>query len=127
MPPGDEECLGADISKPIHGGAQRMDKINSHHDRASAFCKRNGAHSTGFQCKTLRIMRRIIGVLVFALTVLIACEKPAYAYTDPGSALLIWQIAVSLLIGAAYYFRKFITRLVGKGDKAKKEDGVGGD
>jgi hypothetical protein len=28
-----------------------------------------------------------------------------------------------LLIGAAYYFRKFITRLIGKGDKAKREDG----
>jgi hypothetical protein len=74
-------------------------------------------------------MRRIIAVLVFALTVLIACEKPAYAfqYTDPGSALLIWQIAVSLLIGTAYYFRKFIIRLIRKGDKAKREDGVGSD
>jgi hypothetical protein len=72
-------------------------------------------------------MRRIIGALVFALMVLIACEKPAYAYTDPGSALLIWQIAGSLLIGAAYYFRKFITRLIGKGRKGKKEDGGGGD
>jgi hypothetical protein len=101
--------------------------MNSHHDKASAFCRRNGAHSTEFPCKTLRIMRRIIGVPVFALIVLIACEKPAYAYTDPGSALLVWQIAGSLLIGAAYYFRKFITRLIGKGGKAKKEDGVGGD
>jgi peptidoglycan/LPS O-acetylase OafA/YrhL len=72
-------------------------------------------------------MRRIIGVLVFALAVLIACEKPAYAYTDPGSVLLVWQIGASFLIGAAYYFRKFITRLIGKGGKAKKEDGVDGD
>ena len=101
--------------------------MNSHHDRGSAFSNANAAHSTEFQCKTLRIIRRIIGVLVFALTVLIACEKPAYAYTDPGSAALIWQIAVSALIGASYYFRRFITRLVGKGDKAKKEDGGGGD
>ena len=127
LPPGYAEGLGPDISKPIHRGAQRMDKMNSHYDRASAFSNRNAPHSTGFQCKTLRITRRIIGVLVFALTVLIAFEKPAYAYTDPGSALLIWQIAASALIGAAYYFRKFITRLIGKGDKAKGEDGVGGD
>ena len=60
--------------------------MNSHYGRASAFSNRNAAHSTEFLCKTLRIMRQIIGVLVFALTVLIACEKPAYAYTDPGSA-----------------------------------------
>jgi hypothetical protein len=104
-----------------------MNKMNSDRHRASAFANRHAAHATEFQCKTLRIMGRIIGVLVFALTVLIACEKPAYAYTDPGSALLIWQIAGSFLIGAAYYFRKFIIRLIGKGDKAKKEDGVDGD
>ena len=101
--------------------------MNSQHERGSAFANANAAHSTEFHYKTLRIVRRIIGVLVFALTVLIACEKPAYAYTDPGSAALIWQIAVSGLIGVSYYFRRFIIRLVGKGDKAKKEDGGGGD
>jgi len=104
-----------------------MDKINSHYDRASAFSNRNAAHSTEFQRKTLRIMRRIIGVLVFALTMLIACEKPAYAYVDPGSATLLWQIGVSGLIGSVYYFRKFITRLIGKDLKAKREDAVGDD
>ena len=101
--------------------------MNSDYERASAFSNRNAADSTEFQYKTLRITRRIIGVLVLALTVLIAFEKPAYAYTDPGSAALIWQIGVSLLIGAGYHFRKFITRLIGKGEKAKGKDGVGGD
>lgn len=101
--------------------------MNSHHGRVSAFCNRDGAHSTEFICKTLRIVRQTIGVLVFALTVLIACEKPAYAYTDPGSAALVWQIAVSAIIGASYYFRKFIIRLIGKGDKPNRKDGEGGD
>jgi hypothetical protein len=104
-----------------------LGKMSSHHDRASAFCKRNRVHTRGFHCKTFRMMGRIIGALVFVLAVLIACEKPAYAYTDPGSALLIWQIAGSLLIGAAYYFRKFITGVIGKGDKAKRKDGQGDD
>jgi hypothetical protein len=104
-----------------------MNKMNSDRNRASAFCKRSAAHPIDIQRKTLRMMGRIIGVLVFALTVLVACEKPAYAYTDPGSALLIWQIGASFLIGAAYYFRRFIIRLIGRGDKAKKEDGVDGD
>jgi Kef-type K+ transport system membrane component KefB len=91
------------------------------------FPNRKAVRFSKFQRKALHIMEQAIGVLVLAITILTATEKPAYAYTDPGSGALIWQIAVSLLIGVAYYLRKFITRLFGKRDKAKDERGVGGD
>jgi ABC-type xylose transport system permease subunit len=104
-----------------------MDRTNSSSGGVAMFSNREAARFSKFQRKALHIVKQAMGVLVLALTILIATEKLAYAYTDPGSAALLWQIAVSSLIGVAYYFRKFIIRLVGKGDKARKEQGVGGD
>lgn len=83
----------------------------------------NTQHPTAIGRKVLRIARRAIGACAFLLAVLVATEKPAYAYVDPGSGALIWQIAVSALVGAAFYFRKFITRILGKDDKTEKNDG----
>ncbi|MBJ6727663.1 hypothetical protein [Geomesophilobacter sediminis] len=32
----------------------------------------------------------------------------AHAYSDPGSGLMLWQLAVSFVIGVMFYFRKFL-------------------
>jgi len=101
--------------------------MKSRDRRLLDLCDRHARRSAKLERKALLMTGRIAGALVFAFAVLIATEKPAYAYTDPGSATLIWQIAISSLIGAAYYFRKFLTRIIGKGDRVKKEDGGGGD
>lgn len=34
------------------------------------------------------------------------------AYVDPGSGMLIWQSLTATAIGAAFYFRRFVLRLL---------------
>ena len=49
------------------------------------------------------------------LTVLLATlfigALPLDAYTDPGSGLLIWQMAGAFFVGCVYQLRKFLIRL----------------
>jgi hypothetical protein len=45
------------------------------------------------------------------LALLFAFEKPAHAYVDPGSGLLAFQIAGSMIAGVVYYLRARIARL----------------
>jgi len=40
---------------------------------------------------------------------LAAFEKDAWAYTDPGTGALIWQMVAAAFVGAAFYFRRFLT------------------
>jgi len=42
---------------------------------------------------------------------LLASEREARAYTDPGSGALIWQMLVAGFVGAAFHFRKFTSWL----------------
>jgi len=35
----------------------------------------------------------------------------AALYTDPGSGLLIWQLAGAFFVGCLYHLRKFLTRV----------------
>ncbi|HSE48890.1 MAG TPA: hypothetical protein VLA96_06745 [Terriglobales bacterium] len=51
----------------------------------------------------------IAAVLLFV----VASERPAHAYTDPGSGMLIWQGLVAAFLGASFYFRKFFFKLFG--------------
>ena len=46
----------------------------------------------------------VILALVF-LAVLV--EKPAFAYSDPGSGTLLWQVMVSGFVGVLFYLRRF--------------------
>ena len=49
-----------------------------------------------------------------ALRVLVCCcviAAPAYAYTDPGSGVLLLQLALASLAGAAFYFRRGLSWL----------------
>ena len=44
---------------------------------------------------------------------LFAAEKPAHAYVDPGSGLLFFQVAGSMLAGALFVLRSRIRKLFG--------------
>jgi hypothetical protein len=50
---------------------------------------------------------------------LIAAEKPAHAYVDPGSGLLFFQVAGSMLAGALFVLRTRIRKLFGLKPPAK--------
>lgn len=40
---------------------------------------------------------------------LVATEKEARAYTDPGTGALIWQMLVAGFVGALFYVRRFVS------------------
>jgi hypothetical protein len=44
------------------------------------------------------------------LAVLIVAAVPLKAYADPGSGMLLWQIAGAFFVGCAYQVRKFFIR-----------------
>ena len=44
----------------------------------------------------------------------------AHAYSDPGSGIMLWQLAVSFFIGLAFNFRRalgFLSKLLKKDEK----------
>jgi hypothetical protein len=41
------------------------------------------------------------------------------AYIDPGSGMLIWQSVTASVIGAGFYFRRFLVKLLRKGAPQK--------
>jgi hypothetical protein len=43
---------------------------------------------------------------------LVAFERPAQAYVDPGSGFVFLQIAGSMLAGAVYYLRHRVRRIL---------------
>lgn len=53
----------------------------------------------------------------FAVTVALlialsfSLERPAYAYVDPGSSLLLFQSLSALVTGALFYFRRRLKAL----------------
>ena len=49
---------------------------------------------------------RSVTILLVALLV-IFIERPALAYSDPGSGTLLWQLLVSGFVGVLFYVRKF--------------------
>lgn len=46
-------------------------------------------------------------LLLRVLTLLVFLEAPLKAYADPGSGLLLWQLAGAFFLGVAYHIRKF--------------------
>lgn len=46
-----------------------------------------------------------------ALTLMVFLEAPLKAYADPGSGLLLWQVAGAFFLGAIYQVRKFFARV----------------
>jgi hypothetical protein len=52
------------------------------------------------------------GDLVFhLLALLILTVGPLKAYADPGSGLLLWQIAGAFFVGSVYQIRRYFARL----------------
>jgi hypothetical protein len=54
--------------------------------------------------RVLRSCLFLLGALQIAV-LLVAFERPAQAYVDPGSGFVFLQIAGSMLAGAVYYMR----------------------
>jgi hypothetical protein len=49
-------------------------------------------------------------VIYRALVLLVFLEIPLKAYADPGSGLLLWQVAGAFFVGILYQVRKFFSR-----------------
>lgn len=49
--------------------------------------------------------------LLFVFTLALSLESRAYAYTDPGSCLLLFQSLGAVASGALFYFRRRLKRL----------------
>ena len=55
------------------------------------------------------------------ILLLLVSERPAHAYIDPGSGSLLYQAALTVLLGAGFVFRRAfasIGRLFRRGDGA---------
>ena len=48
----------------------------------------------------------ISGLLVLLL--LVAAERPAYGYVDPGTGALIWQGLIAAAVGVSFRFRRIL-------------------
>ena len=60
------------------------------------------------------------GRAVSLVLLVLLIERPAAAYTDPGTGTLIWQILVAGLVGVSFYFRKITSVL--KRRKQNRQD-----
>jgi len=50
---------------------------------------------------------KILRMLSLVFLASFATERYAAAYTDPGSGMLLWQMLLAAVAGAAFYFRRF--------------------
>jgi hypothetical protein len=55
------------------------------------------------------LLKSSLKAFAIALLLLVATERQAMAYTDPGTGALIWQTLVAGAIGLMYYLRRYIT------------------
>jgi hypothetical protein len=53
-----------------------------------------------------RHLTRMAAVLFLIALGLIATERPALAYVDPGTGAIIWQSILALVAGIAFSFRR---------------------
>jgi hypothetical protein len=60
------------------------------------------------------ILQKRIQYLLWIALLMMATEREARAYADPGAGALLWQIVLSGFVGAAFYLRKFTRRLRGE-------------
>lgn len=59
----------------------------------------------------MKTISRAILTIIFAVCLFISFERPAHAYVDPGSSLLIYQSVTAMVAGAAFYLRNRIKSL----------------
>jgi hypothetical protein len=63
-----------------------------------------------FSPRVLQSWLVLLGILQIA-ALLVAFERPAQAYVDPGSGFVFLQVAGSMCAGAIYYLRHRVKRL----------------
>ena len=51
----------------------------------------------------------------------LSMERRAYAYTDPGSTLLVFQSLSAIFSGGLFYFRKRLKSLIVKSKEPEKD------
>jgi hypothetical protein len=68
----------------------------------------------------LALSRHCLGLL---LLILILLEGRAYAYIDPGTGFMLWQLLVAAGVGSLFYVRKAISWM-GRLRERKKPDGA---
>jgi hypothetical protein len=61
--------------------------------------------------RVLRYCLVLLGALQIA-AMLVATERPALAYVDPGSGFVFLQVAGSMCAGALYYLRHRLRRML---------------
>ncbi len=57
--------------------------------------------------------------LLFVFSLGLCLERRAYAYTDPGSCLLLFQSLGAVASGALFYFRRTLKRLFVRSESKK--------
>ena len=50
--------------------------------------------------------------MLLLVVLLFTLASPSYAYVDPGSGYLLWQILVAGLVGSLYFVKNWIRRLI---------------
>jgi hypothetical protein len=70
----------------------------------------------------MKLKLKYLGV-TFALFVCLglSTERRAYAYTDPGSTLLIFQSLSAVFSGGLFYFRKRLKSLIVRSKEPEKQ------
>jgi hypothetical protein len=65
-------------------------------------------------CRSPRVLRSLFLLLgaVQIAALLVAFERPAQAYVDPGSGFVFLQVAGSMFAGAVYYMRHRLKRMI---------------
>jgi hypothetical protein len=63
--------------------------------------------------KNLKLQYGALTILLF-LALGICLERPAYAYVDPGSGLMIFQSMGAVVTGTVFYFRRRLKALIGR-------------
>lgn len=49
-----------------------------------------------------------VSVCVLVAVLLLLAAQPAYAYADPGSGILLWQLLLAGVSGALFYLRRLL-------------------
>jgi hypothetical protein len=62
-----------------------------------------------------------MNILKIIVLLLLVLTTPAFAYTDPGSGLLILQLLGSALVGVLFYFKKIKEWICSKLGKTKDD------
>src|SRR5580658_4272998 len=74
----------------------------------------------------MRNLLHTISFLLIFVGVLLLFERPAYAYTDPGTGLLAIQAAGSAIVAVGWYLRRKIYALFHRGASRKQREAVYG-